>query len=77
MNFYAQDKITGEGVHTITIHDHKTHAVKAVYTIIDYSDDTGCMYVIQRTENPNKSAWTESLPRAINLCIADYKSRAC
>ena len=66
---------TGEGVHRYEVISAQTDRVVASYDIIDYSDDTGCMYVVQRTENPAKALRCDTIVQAQAIARADYMAR--
>ena len=66
---------TGAGVHRYEVISAQTYRTIASYDIIDHSNDMGCMYVVQRTEDPAKALCCDTIVQAQEIARADYMAR--
>lgn len=68
--------ITGEGTFLFQVVDKTTNRTLASYTIVDYSTEHGCMYVVYPMFEEYKAMRCDTLVQAQEIAKADYMARA-
>lgn len=69
------EKFADEGISHLVVQDGVTGKILAQYTITDHSTDRGCMFLVHRTEQPDKAVWTDTYIQALQIAKADYRAR--
>lgn len=67
---------TGTGTFLFNVVDDTTARILASYTIVDYSTEQGCMYVVYPMFEEHKAMRCDTLVQAQEIAKADYMARA-
>ena len=68
------EKLQDEGISQLVVQDGATGKILAQYTITDYSTTQGCMFLVHRTNEPDKAVWTDTYIQALQVAKADYQA---